>query len=173
VGPSMTFQIGERVVYPNQGVGTIENISSRYFGPRMERYYLLRLASNSMTIMVPFSHVHDVGLRKVTRLSEIQRVLDFLAGGKCRKMADWKDRFKENSEKMRCGSLAEMAEVLKILVIQQTAKPLSFREKKMLERARQMLVTEVSTARAVDETQAVELLQKTMAKSNLSFPEPL
>ena len=149
MGPSMTFQIGERVVYPNQGVGTIENISSRYFGPRMERYYLLRLASNSMTIMVPFSHVHDVGLRKVTRASEIQRVLDFLATGKCRKMADWKDRFKENSEKMRCGSLAEMAEVLKILVIQQTQKPLSFREKKMLDRAWHMLLTELSISRGL------------------------
>ena len=173
MGPSMTFQIGERVVYPNQGVGTIENISTRSFGPRMERYYLLRLASTSMTIMVPFSHVQDVGLRKVTRSSEIQRVLEFLSAGKCRAMSDWKDRFKENSEKMRCGSLAEMAEVLKGLVIQQMAKPLSFREKKMLERARQMLVTEVSTGRAVSDVQAVELLNKTMGKANLAFPEPL
>lgn len=173
MGPSMTFQIGERVVYPNQGVGTIENISTRSFGPRMERYYLLRLASTSMTIMVPFSHVQDVGLRKVTRASEIQRVLEFLSTGKCRPMSDWKDRFKENSEKMRCGSLAEMAEVLKGLVIQQMAKPLSFREKKMLERARQMLVTEVSTGRGVSDVQAVELLNKTMGKANLAFPEPL
>jgi CarD family transcriptional regulator len=173
VGPSMTFQIGERVVYPNQGVGTIENISARYFGPRMERYYLLRLAATSMTIMVPFSHVQDVGLRRVTRSSEVQRVLEFLSTGKCRPMSDWKDRFKENSEKMRCGSLAEMAEVLKGLVIQQNQKPLSFREKKMLERARQMLVTEVSTAKCVNEVQAVELLNKTMGKANLSFPEPL
>ncbi len=63
MGPCLTFQIGERVVYPNQGVGTIENISTRFFGSQMERFYLLRLASNSMTIMVPFSHVGDVGLR--------------------------------------------------------------------------------------------------------------
>jgi CarD family transcriptional regulator len=169
----MTFQIGERVVYPNQGVGTIENISTRYFGPRMERYYLLRLAATSMTIMVPFSHVQDVGLRKVTRSSEIQRVLDFLAGGKCRPVADWKDRFKENSEKMRCGSLLEMADVLKGLVIQRSQKPLSFREKKMLERARQMLVNEVSTARAIPADEAIDLLNRTIAKSNLVFPEPL
>jgi len=74
---------------------------------------------------------------------------------------------------MRCGSLAEMAEVLKGLVIQQTQKPLSFREKKMLERARQMLVTEVSTARALNDVQAVDLLQRTMVKANLAFPEPL
>jgi CarD family transcriptional regulator len=169
----MTFQIGERVVYPNQGVATIENISSRFFGPRMERYYLLRLASNSMTIMIPFSHVEDIGLRKVTRGSEVQKVLDFLAAGRCRKTADWKNRFKENSERMRCGSLAEIASVFKMLLIQQQDKPLSFREKKMLDRARQMLITEVSTVRMISVDIAVEVLNKALARAGLAMPEPL
>ena len=74
----MTFQVGEKVVYPNHGVGTIENISSRCFGAQQERFYLLRLHPNSMTVMVPFSHVGDVGLRKVTKCSEIMRVLNYL-----------------------------------------------------------------------------------------------
>ena len=69
-GPRMTFQIGEKVVYPNHGVGTIENISMRSFGNRMERYYLLRLSCNNLTVMVPFSHVDDIGLRKITRNCE-------------------------------------------------------------------------------------------------------
>ncbi|MBV8820875.1 MAG: CarD family transcriptional regulator, partial [Acidobacteriaceae bacterium] len=69
----MTFQVGEKVVYPNHGVGTIENISSRSFGAQHERFYLLRLSPNSMTVMVPFSHAGDVGLRKVTKCSEINR----------------------------------------------------------------------------------------------------
>ena len=60
----MTFQVGEKVVYPNHGVGTIENISSRAFGAQQERFYLLRLAPSRMTVMVPFSHVGDVGLRR-------------------------------------------------------------------------------------------------------------
>jgi len=58
----MTFQVGEKVVYPNHGVGTIENISTRSFGSQFERFYLLRLTYKSMTVMVPFSHVGDVGL---------------------------------------------------------------------------------------------------------------
>src|SRR5712672_4369470 len=111
----MTFVIGEKVVYPNQGVGTIENISTRSFGSQFERFYLLRLTYKSMTVMVPFSHVGDVGLRKVTKSGEIARVLLFLATGKSKCNADWKNRFKENSEKMRVGGLLETAEVLKTL----------------------------------------------------------
>jgi CarD family transcriptional regulator len=93
----MTFQVGEKVVYPNHGVGTIENISTRAFGPQHERFYLLRLSYNSMTVMVPFSHVGDVGLRKLTKAAEISRVLTFLATGTCKSSADWKVRFKVNS----------------------------------------------------------------------------
>ncbi|MBN8734281.1 MAG: CarD family transcriptional regulator [Acidobacteria bacterium] len=169
----MTFQIGERVVYPNQGVGTIENISTRYFGSQMERFYLLRLASNSMTIMVPFSHVGDVGLRKVTRSSEIKKVLEYLATGKARKMADWKNRFKENSERMRCGSIFEVAEVFKILLLQQMEKTLSFREKKMLDRARQMMISEVSTSMALNEDGSVDLIAKSLSRAGLNMPEPM
>lgn len=173
MGPNLSFQVGERVVYPNHGVGTIENISVRNFGVRMERYYLLRLAASSMTIMVPFSHVNEVGLRKVTKNSEIQRMLDFLSVGKCRPTIDWKDRFKENSDRMRVGGLIEIAEVLKSLLIQQREKPLSFREKKMLDRARQMLLSEVSTARAVLPNEAEQILRKALSKASLEFPEPL
>lgn len=173
MGPSMTFQIGERVVYPNHGVGTVENISTRTFGMRTERFYLLRLATNSLTVMVPFSHVSDVGLRRITRNTEIQRMLDFLAAGKSTRRTDWKDRFKENSEKMRVGELAEVADVFKGLLLQQRHKPLSFREKKMLDRSRHMLITEVSTSRGVSMDQAADILQKALGKSSLQMPEPL
>jgi CarD family transcriptional regulator len=169
----MTFQVGEKVVYPNHGVGTIENISTRAFGVNSERFYLLRLIYNSMTVMVPFSHVSDVGLRKITKTAEIARVLTFLATGTCKSSSDWKIRFKVNSEKMRSGSLLEIAEVFKSLLIIQADKPLSFREKKMLDRARQMLIGEVSICRAVNELDAIVLLQKSLSKAALSLPQAL
>jgi CarD family transcriptional regulator len=169
----MTFQVGEKVVYPNHGVGTIENISTRAFGPQHERFYLLRLSYNSMTVMVPFSHVGDVGLRKITKAAEIARVLTFLATGTCKSSADWKIRFKVNCEKMRSGSLLEIAEVLKSLLVIQADKPLSFREKKMLDRARQMLIGEVSICRSVHELEAVILLQKSLTKASLTLPAAL
>lgn len=169
----MTFQVGEKVVYPNHGVGTIENISSRTFGTQSEKFYLLKLSYNSLTVMVPFSHVDQVGLRKVTRNGEVAKVLNFLACGDAKSAQDWKDRFKENSAKMQSGSLIEVAEVLKCLVRLQAQKPLSFREKKMLDRARIMLVTELATSRAMREDDVVDLLNKSLGKSNLKFPEPL
>jgi CarD family transcriptional regulator len=164
------FHIGEKIVYPNQGVGTIENISTRAFGARFERFYLLRLTYNSMTVMVPFSHVEEIGLRRVTRTGDLARVLAYLAEHQPKVKSDWKDRFKENSEKMRSGSLLEIAEVMKQLLVLQSDKPLSFREKKMLQRARHMLVTELSIARGVSEAEGLELLQKALAKVSLLLP---
>ena len=169
--PSLTFQIGEKVVYPNHGIGTIENISTRSLGSQPERCYFLRVLScRSMTVWVPFSHVHDVGLRRVTRNGEVTRVLDFLSQGVCKCTGDWKDRFKENAEKMRQGSLLGMAEVLKTLLTLQSRKPLSFREKKMLDRARHMLITELSISRSLGESEAAALMSKALEKAALSLP---
>ena len=169
----MTFQIGEKVVYPNHGVGTIENISTRSFGTKMERYYLLRLSCNNLTVMVPFSHVDEVGLRKVTKNGEVARMLAFLADGKCHRCQDWKDRFKENSDRMRNGSLLEVAEVFKMLLILQSEKPLSFREKKMLDRARHLILNELCLSRSVREFEAIQVLDAVLARASLHMPDPL
>ena len=161
------FQIGEKIVYPNHGIGTVENISSRSFGTQYERYYLLRLTYNSMTVVVPFSHVEDIGLRRVTRNGEVARVLEFLSEKPHKMRCDWKDRYKENCDKMRNGSLLAIAEVLKSLLVLQIEKSLSFREKKMLDRARHMLVTELSISRGLSDFDAADLLDKTLAKASL------
>lgn len=169
----VTFQVGEKVVYPNHGVATIENISSRAFANRFERFYLLRLTYNSLTVMVPFSHAQELRLRKLTRNGEVARVISFLSEGRCRRYQDWKDRFKENTEKMQEGSLLAVAEVLKTLLILQTQKPLSFREKKMLDRARHMVIAEISTSRCLSDTESARILDEALAKSRLHLPEPL
>jgi CarD family transcriptional regulator len=169
----MTFNIGEKVVYPNHGVATIENISTRTFGCKFERFYLLRLSCNNMTVMVPFSHADEVGLRKVTRNGEIARVLCYLASGKCKPLQDWKDRYKENCLKMQSGGLLEIAEVFKSLLVVQSERPLSFREKKMLDRARQMVLTEICISRSLREPDAVHLLEGVLSKSDLKMPEAL
>ncbi len=169
----MTFQIGDKVVYPNQGVGTIENISTRSFGSAFEKFYLLRFGCNSMTVLVPFSNVANIGLRRVTKDREISRVLSFLSNGWCAVNADWKARFKENTDKMQSGNLLNAAEVFKGLLQLHLEKPLSFREKKMLDRARHMLVAEVSIARNVPEIHAVSMLQRALAKAGLTLPATL
>ena len=165
------FHIGDKVVYPNHGVGIIEQISSRTTGESVERFYLLKIKSNSLKVMVPFHNVGAVGLRRVVKNGEVQKIVDFLQDGLCDNNADWKYRFKENSERMRTGSLLEVAAVLKGLLLLNQSKPLSFREKKMLERARYLLVSELAMARNCDEPQIEDLFTKALAKSGLRFPE--
>jgi CarD family transcriptional regulator len=165
------FQVGDKVVYPNHGVGVIEQISSRTIGPAVEKFYLLHIKSSSLKVMVPFHNVESVGLRRVVRNGEIQRILDFLMDGKCENHADWKYRYKENCDRMRTGSLLEVAGVLKSLLLLGQSKPLSFREKKMLDRARYLLVSELAMARNCEEEHAEELLTKALSKCHLRFPE--
>ena len=168
----MTFQIGDKVVYPNQGVGIIENISTRSFGSAFEKFYLLRFGYNTITVLVPFSNAASIGLRRVTKDREISRVLSYLSYGECEIHPDWKVRYKENTEKMQSGSLLQAAQVFKALMLLHADKPLSFREKKMLERARHMLVSEISLARSVPGVHAVTLLGRAVAKAGLQLLPP-
>jgi len=167
----LNFHIGDKVVYPNHGVGVIEQIGSRSIGPNVERYYLLHIKASSLKVMVPCHNAASVGMRRVVRNGEIQKVLDLLSISENGANGDWKDRFKENSERMRTGSLMEVAGVMKSLIALHQAKPLSFREKKMLERARYLLVSELALARNCDETEVEALLTLTLAKCKLRFPE--
>ena len=166
-----SFHIGDKVVYPNHGVGVIEQISSRTIGATVEKFYLLKIKSSSLKVMVPFHNVNTVGLRRVVKNGEIQKIVDYLTDGDCDSNTDWKYRFKENSDRMRTGSLLEVASVLKGLLTLNQSKPLSFREKKMLERARYLLVSELAMAKNCEETQVEDLLNKALSKHNLRFPE--
>jgi len=165
------FSIGDKVVYPNHGVGVIEQISSRTIGVSVERYYLLRIKASSLKVMVPFQNVDSVGLRRVIKNGEAQKIVEYLMDGKCENNADWKFRFKENSDRMRSGSLMDVAAVLKSLLILNHQKPLSFREKKMLERARYLLVSELAMARNWQENEVEDELRKALSKCKLRFPE--
>jgi len=168
----MDFQIGDKVVYPNQGVGIIEQVSTRNATGQPEMFYLLKLNSSSLRVMVPTTNVINVGLRRVSKTREIGTILDYLQKGQVKAPQDWKGRFKENSEKMRTGSLQQVAEVLKSLLMLNQVKPLSFREKRMLDRAWALLVDEIAIARGLDK-QAVETnLVKTLTKSHLKVSLP-
>ena len=170
-GSDLNFHIGDKVVYPNHGVGVIEQISSRSIGATIERFYLLNIKASSLKVMVPCNNAGSVGLRRVIRNGEIQKVIDLLSLSETNGSGDWKDRFKENSDRMRTGSLIEVAGVLKSLIALHKAKPLSFREMKMLERARYLLVSELAMARNCEESKIEELLTTTLAKCKLRFPE--
>ena len=77
------FHIGDKVVYPNHGVGIIEQISSRTIGASVEKFYLLKIKASSLKVMIPFNNVNSVGLRRVVRNGEIQKILEYLTDGEC------------------------------------------------------------------------------------------
>ena len=164
------FEIGDKVVYPNHGVGVIEQISSRTNGASVEKFYMLKIKASSLKVMIPFHNASHVGLRPVVKNSEVNRIIEFLGQAPGDGNADWKDRYKENSDKLRTGTLLETAAVLKSLLVLNAVKPLSFRERKMLDRAKHLLVTEMSMAKNMVEDAMEELMGRSLAKSSLRFP---
>lgn len=164
------FQVGDKVVYPNHGVGIIEQISSRGHCGSAQQFYLLKIEASNLRVMVPLDNVDCVGMRPVAKRGEVERILDYLQCGECRACTDWKGRFKENSEKMRTGSLLQVAEVLKGLLQLHRVKPLSFREKKMLDRAVALLTDEVATAQDVGTAEALAALRRSLGKAHLDLP---
>jgi len=169
----MDYKIGDKVVYPNHGVGIIEQINFGVLNGRTEKYYMLKIFASGLKVMVPATNAISVGLRPVIRNGETLKVLGFLEKGKPNSHHDWKHRFKENSERMRTGALIEVAAVLKSLVSLSRTKPLSFREKKMLERAKFLLVSELATARNTSPETMEDALIKSLAKARLQMPSPL
>jgi CarD family transcriptional regulator len=160
-----TFEIGDKVVYPNHGVGIIEKISNRLVAGKFERFYLLRICSNDILVMVPTANASDVGLRKIIDRRDVEQLLSFLSSNQFFTQKDWKDRFKENSEKMRSGSISHVAEVFKNLVYLSRVKPLSFREKRMLDRARFLLISELSTVMNSSEMDIEDRIEKAVTKA--------
>ncbi len=140
----MTFQIGDKVIYPNHGLGVIERIEEKTILGTTCGFYSLRITSNETTVLVPVGNVECVGLRRAIGDTEVDRLFRLLGDGKIDTQQNWKGRFKDNSEKMRSGLVHDVADVLKSLTLLSKSKNLSFREKRMLDRARFLVVSEIS-----------------------------
>ena len=138
------FKIGDKVVYPNHGLGIIEQIEKRSMGDRMEEFLTLRIVANDSTVMVPRSNTTNVGLRRVVTRKEVEEVFDVLKDTKITLYDDWKGRFQENSDKMRTGSITEVARVFKSLSHLALQKNLSYRERRMLDKAKYLIVSEIA-----------------------------
>jgi len=138
----MAFQVGDKVVYPNHGIGVVEDILGKKRGE--DQFYKLRISSNASVVKVPIENVDGVGLRRVITTRDVDRIFDLLENRKIEQHSNWKGRYKDNSDKMRTGSIYDVAGVLKDLSFLSKKKSLSFREKRMLDRARFLIVSEVS-----------------------------
>jgi len=155
------FKIGDMAVYPTQGVGVIENIETREYSGLSQKFYILRIVDSDMKIMVPVGNAGNVGLRKLIDQKRITGIFNTLAEPRdCGKIASWSRRQREYNDKLKTGDLFEVASVLRDLYQISSAKELSYGEKKVLEQARKLLITEVALAEGAGEDQVTLRLEK-------------
>ena len=139
-----SFKVGDKAVYPAHGVGEVTAIENRSIGGMEQTFYILRILENGMKIMVPINNVRQVGLREVISKAKVEKVFKILkAKNLSVDTTTWNRRYREYMEKIKTGSVFEVAEVLRDLYILKTDKDLSFCELKLLDTARSLLVREL------------------------------
>jgi len=151
----VTFEVGDKVIYPNHGLGVVQRIETKTILGTTCGFYQLRMIANDTTVLVPVENADNVGLRKAVGDEEVDRLFNLLSDGKIDTHQNWKGRFKDNSDRMRTGSIFDVVEVLKSLTYLARQKNLSFREKRMLDRAKFLVVSEIAEV-THDETPKVE-----------------
>ena len=157
------FKIGDKVVYPMHGAGVIESIEEKEVLGERNQYYILRLPVGDMKVMVPITTSREAGLREVVGKEEIKKVFRILKGTSTAMSANWNRRYRANLEKIKSGDIFEVAEVVRNLIRREKEKALSSGEKKMLENARQILVSELALAIELEEEKTKFLIDSALA----------
>jgi CarD family transcriptional regulator len=158
------FKVGEKVVYPAHGVGVIESIQSKTISGTAKKFYMLRILDSDMTIMIPTENVGSVGLRRIIGRDMVAKVYKILRDKKVEiDQQTWNRRYREYTEKIKTGSVLEIAKVLRDLFVLKGDKELSFGERKMLDTARNLLVKELAIAKPHSEDKIMEELKTIFA----------
>ncbi|HHV62945.1 MAG TPA: CarD family transcriptional regulator [Firmicutes bacterium] len=150
------FNVGDKVVYPMHGAGVIEAIEEREVLGKRQKYYVMRIPLGEMKVMVPARSVEEVGLRGVIGREDVEKVFEVLKSAKTKMSSNWNRRYKANLEKIKSGDVFEVAEVVRNLSKRDREKGLSAGEKRMLESARQILISELVLAQGRDKDEVAE-----------------
>ncbi|MEE2821591.1 MAG: CarD family transcriptional regulator [Acidobacteriota bacterium] len=169
----MNYKIGEKVIYPNQGVGVIEEICTKNIAGQKGEFYMLRIVSNNSTVMIPKNNMENVGIRRLCGRRDVKTLLEILRDGLSEHHSDWKNRYKINVERMNSGSILEVAQVLKNLFFLNFQKSLSFREKKMFDRARQLVVSEIATVQDQSLDEVEEMVNNLLTETYEQVQTPM
>jgi len=170
----MSFKVGDKIIYPNQGVGVIESVAIKKIAGQSEEFYMVRLAANDSTVMVPVSNADNVGMRTLSDQGTVGQLFDILGSDFKEPDPDWKTRYKLNLEKMNSGEICEVAKVLRNLYFLSFRKSLSFREKRMFDRARNLIIAEIATVKGQDfddaEKEVLAILDQTYQRTSVPAP---
>lgn len=158
----MTFNIGDKVVYPMHGAGIIEAIEEKEVLGERHKYYVMKLPIGDMKVMIPMDNVAELGLRQVIDGEGVQKVFHILRGEQTAMSQNWNRRYRANMEKIKSGDIFEVAEVVRNLAIRDREKGLSTGERKMLDNARQILISELVLAQDTTEEQVETALNEVL-----------
>jgi CarD family transcriptional regulator len=153
------FEVGDKVVYPHHGAGTVVKKEKREILGQKREYLTIQILHNDMTVNVPVENAEQVGLRTVIDEDLVNMVVKALTGVSTDMPKNWNRRFKHNRDKMKTGDIFELAEVVKNLSLRDHEKGLSTGEKQMFVKAKKILASELMYAKAVDEDEAAEWLE--------------
>lgn len=153
------FEVGQQIVYPNHGIGIVEGIEDKQIGTNALSFYMLRLAESNSMVMVPVANAMAVGLRSPISANQCEMLFARLADDFEPLESDWKGRFKDFSDRMRTGDIFSIASVLKCLTFLGQVKALSFREQRMFEKARYLVVSELAAVCQKEECHIQERVQ--------------
>src|ERR671924_815854 len=162
-GRSGLYKVGDKVVYPHHGAGTVVKKEKRKVLGEEREYLTIQILHNDMTVNVPAENAERVGLRKVIDGKTVEQVLKALTGGGTAMPKKWNRRFKHNRDKIKTGDIFELAEVVRNLSLRDHEKGLSTGEKQMFVKAKKILVSELMYAKGMDEDEAAEWLDEVLA----------
>ncbi len=146
---ALDFKVGDKIIYPSHGLAIIEKIEEKTLLGEKSIFYHVRIIANNTIVLVPAENANEMGIRKPIMEEEVEEVFNFLKNGDTELIMNWKGRYKEHLEKMRSGSIYDTITVLKNLFYLNLIKPLSFREKKMMERAKSLIAWEISEVKNI------------------------
>jgi CarD family transcriptional regulator len=159
------YKIGDKVVYPHHGAGTVVKREKREVLGEKREYLTIKILHNDMTVNVPSENAEAVGLRKVIGEDMVKVVVKALTGGGTQMPKNWNRRFKHNRDKMKTGDILELAEVVRNLSLRDSEKGLSTGEKQMFVKAKKILASELMYAKDMDEEEAAEWLDGVLVGS--------
>jgi len=157
------FDVGDKVVYPHHGAGTVVSKDVKLVLGEKREYLTIKILHNEMTVNVPTDNAEKVGLRWVIDLEMVEVVVKVLLGGSTEMPKNWNRRFKHNRDKMKTGDILELAEVVRNLALRDHEKGLSTGEKQMYVKAKKILASELMYAKHMSEEQAHEWLEEVLA----------
>jgi CarD family transcriptional regulator len=145
------FNVGDKIVYPMHGAGIIESIEEKEILGQKQNYYVVKMPIGDLKVMIPTNNVDDIGVREVIDYKEVDKVFEILQDQSVNITSNWNKRYRENMVKIKSGDIFEVADVVRTLMLREKEKGLSTGERKMLNNARQILVSELVLAKGSEQ----------------------